>query len=314
MVIQQNEMEVTALSDKYASGAAWMNGEVIPIGEASIPVNDWGLIHSDITYDVVPVWNGGFFRIQDYLDRFFESMKALRLDPKMTRGKIQEVLTEMVSISGFRNSYVSMVCSRGLPRVSGSRDPRDCANYFYSWCVPYIHVIKPDIEVIGASALIAESVKRIPDNSINPIVKNYHWGDFTVGLFEAKDSSYETVILTDQDGNITEGPGFNIFAIRNGTLITPKSGVLSGISRKTVLEIAEGLGIRTEIRNIKKTELLRTDEVFISTSGGGVIPIAKVNEQIFSDGQCGAVTLEIRKTYWTWMNSPAYRTEIFYKN
>ena len=291
-----------------------MNGEVIPICEASIPVNDWGLIHSDITYDVVPVWKGGFFRIQDYLDRFFESMKALRLDPKMTRGEIQEALTEMVSISGFRNSYVSMVCSRGLPRVSGSRDPRDCANYFYSWCVPYIYVIKPDIEARGASALIAQSVKRIPDNSINPIVKNYHWGDFTVGLFEAKDSSYETVILTDHDGNITEGPGFNVFAIRNGTLITPKRGVLSGISRKTVLEIAADLGIKAEIRNIKKTELLSTDEVFISTSGGGVIPIVKVNEQSFSGGQCGAITLQIQKTYWTWMNSPGYRTEICYKN
>ena len=307
-------MEVVLLSGKYESGAAWIKGQVIPISDASIPVNDWGLIHSDITYDVVPVWDGGFFRIGDYLDRFFASMNALRLGPKMTRDEIQSALIAMVSISGFRNSYVSMVCSRGLPNVSGSRDPRDCSNYFYSWCVPYVHVIKPDIEASGASALIAKSVIRIPDHSICSNVKDYQWGDFTRGLFEAKDHDYETVILTDQDENITEGPGFNVFAVISGKLITSSHGILSGVSRKTVLEIAAELGIKIEIRNMPKSEFVDADEIFISTSGGGVVPIARINEKDISNGEPGPVTLKIRKTYWLWMNSSAYRTEITYKD
>ena len=290
-----------------------MKGRIIPISEASIPINDWGLVHSDITYDVVPVWNGSFFRIDDYLDRFEASMAALRLDPKINRKQIKGAITAMVIASELRESYVAMVCSRGTPQVAGSRDPRDCLNHFYAWCVPYVHVIKPDIAKIGASALIATGVKRIPYDSVNPIIKNYHWGDFTQGLFEAKDNNYETVILTDQNENITEGPGFNVFCIKNGLLVTADHGVLEGISRKTVLEIAASLGLNIQIRDLPVSEFLEADEVFISTSGGGVIPLVKVNNTIFANGTCGPVTHKIYRTYWDWFKSPKYQTRIEYK-
>jgi branched-chain amino acid aminotransferase len=290
-----------------------MKGRIIPISEASIPINDWGLVHSDITYDVVPVWNGSFFRIDDYLDRFEASMAALRLDPKINRKQIKGAITAMVIASELRESYVAMVCSRGTPQVAGSRDPRDCLNHFYAWCVPYVHVIKPDIVKIGASALIATGVKRIPYDSVNPIIKNYHWGDFTQGLFEAKDNNYETVILTDQNENITEGPGFNVFCIKNGLLVTADHGVLEGISRKTVLEIAASLGLNIQVRDLPVSEFLEADEVFISTSGGGVIPLVKVNNTIFANGTCGPVTHKIYRTYWDWFKSPKYQTRIEYK-
>jgi branched-chain amino acid aminotransferase len=92
----------------------------------------------------------------------------------------------------------------------------------------------------------------MPDHSINPLVKNYHWGDFTNGLFEAKDQNYETVILADIDGNITESPGFNVFAVKGKTVITSDHGALSGISRKIVLEMAEKQGLKTEMRLLSK--------------------------------------------------------------
>ena len=149
-----------------------------------------------------------------------------------------------------------MVCSRGVPQIPGTRDPRKCKNHFYAWCVPYIHVISPEAVRHGASALISGSSTRIEKSSIDPTIKNYHWGDFTRGLFEAKEQKYETVILTDKKGNITEGPGFNVFAVKEGTLITPKEGVLLGITRRTVLEIAEELRLRIEERNLSKGELL----------------------------------------------------------
>ena len=112
-------------------GAAWMNGKVMPVYQATIPVNDWGLIHSDITYDVVPVINGAFFRFEEYLSRFFSSMESLYLDPGMNKLEIQKALHQMVSQSGLRDSYVAMVCSRGRPKIPGSRDPRDCENHLW---------------------------------------------------------------------------------------------------------------------------------------------------------------------------------------
>ena len=272
-----------------------MKGKIIPIKKAKIPINDWGLIHSDITYDVVPVVDGGFFRLNDYLDRFFASMNSLRLDPRMTKSEIRNALLWMVSVTGLKNSYVAMVCSRGVPEVLGSRDPRHCKNYFYAWCVPYIHVIKPEVVAKGATALISEEVRRISEKSVDPLVKNYHWGDFTKGLFEAKDLNYETVILCDQFENITEGPGFNVFAVKDEMLMTSDHGVLSGITRKTVLEIAKNIGLGIEEKSLKKTEILDADEVFISSSGGGVIPLVRVNSTIFSNGVCGPITKKLRK-------------------
>ena len=180
--------------------------------------------------------------------------------------------------------------------------------------MPYVYVIRSEIVEKGASALIAETVVRVPDHSINPLVKNYHWGDFTKGLFEAKDQSYETVILADIDGNITEGPGFNVFAVKGETVITSDHGALGGISRKTVLEMAKKQGLEIEVRALPKSEFLQADEVFISSSGGGVIPIVNVNGTIYANGTCGPITQKLHSTYWAWTKERQYRTEIDYQN
>ena len=300
------------MENDLSMGAAWMNGKVLPISQAMIPVNDWGLVHSDITYDVVPVIDGAFFRFDEYLARFLSSMENLHLDPGMTKSDIQKALHQMVGKSNLRDSYVAMVCSRGKPKIAGSRDPRDCDNHFFAWCVPYVHVIKPEVVEQGATAWIAQNAYRIPENSVNPRVKNYHWGDFTQGIFEAKDKNYETVILLDYDGNVTEGPGFNVFAVKDKVLITPDRGVLAGVSRKTVLEMAELLGINTSVRSLSVEELLEADEVFLSSSGGGVIPIIRVNETIFGNGASGPISVKLNETYWKWTTLEKYRDPIDY--
>ena len=301
------------MENDLSLGAAWMNGTVIPISQATIPVNDWGLVHSDITYDVVPVIDGAFFRFDEYLTRFLSSMENLHLDPGMSKRDIKAALHQMVSKSRLRDSYVAMVCSRGKPKIAGSRDPRDCDNHFFAWCVPYVHVIKPEVVEQGATAWIAQNAYRIPENSVNPRVKNYHWGDFTQGIFEAKDKNYETVILLDYDGNVTEGPGFNVFAVKDKVLITPDRGVLAGVSRKTVLEMAEHLGINTSVRSLSVEELLEADEVFLSSSGGGVIPIIRVNETIFGNGASGPISVQLNETYWAWTTLEKYRDPIDYE-
>ena len=300
------------MENDLSLGAAWMNGTVIPISQAKIPVNDWGLVHSDITYDVVPVIDGAFFRFDEYLARFLSSMEDLHLDPGISKRDIQAALHQMVSKSSLRDSYVAMVCSRGKPKIAGSRDPRDCDNHFFAWCVPYVHIIKPETVAQGATAWIAQNAYRIPENSVNPRVKNYHWGDFTQGIFEAKDKNYETVILLDYDGNVTEGPGFNVFAVKDKVLITPDKGVLAGVSRKTVLEMAEHLGINTSVRSLSVEELLEADEVFLSSSGGGVIPIIRVNETIFGNGASGPISVQLNETYWNWTTLEKYRDPIDY--
>ena len=295
------------------AGAAWIDGEVIPIAAARLPINDWGLTHSDITYDVVPAWDGGFFRLDDYIGRFQNSVAALRLDIGMDSPAIAAALTEMVAASGLRNAYVAMVASRGVPLIPGTRDPSECGNHFYTWCVPYIRVMRADLLDAQRSAWIAKSVRRIPETSIDPRVKNYHWGDFTAAMFEAKDMGYETTILLDEDDNVTEGPGFNVFAVKDGRLVTSDHGMLEGISRRTVMEMAAELGFDVEVRPLPLAEFMQADEVFMSSSGGGVLAITRVNDRIFANGTTGPITTALHARYWDWMYRPALRTEITYR-
>ncbi len=301
------------MTTDWTKGAAWMKGEIVPIAEAKIGVTDWGVTRSDITYDVVPARDGGFFRLGHYLDRFEASMASLRMDVGMSREDIRQALHAMVVRSGLRDSYVAMVASRGTPLIPGNRDPRTCANHFYAWCVPYVHVISEEIADAGASLWIAKDVRRIPEDSVNPRAKNYHWGDLTQGLFEAKDNGFETVALLDHQGNVTEGPGFNVFAVKGGKVVTPDRGVLHGITRQTVLDICAEQGIRTESRALPLDELLEADEAFLSTSGGGAVPVTRIDDRIMSNGAPGPVASALRRTYWDWTRRPEHREEIDYK-
>lgn len=297
----------------WSKGAAWMAGEIVPIAEAKIPVTDWGVTRSDITYDVAPVWQGGFFRLDDYIGRFTASMEALRLDPGVGSGEIRRACHAIVARTGLSEAYVAMVCARGQPLIPGLRDPRECANHFFAWCVPYVHVIKPEIADAGASVWIAKEVRRIPEDSVNPRAKNYHWGDLTAGLFEAKDRGFETVLLLDHAGNVTEGPGFNAFAVKADRVVTSEHGVLHGITRRTVLEMAAEAGLATETRPLPLAEFLEADEVFLSTTGGGVVPVTKVDDRVFSNGVPGPVASGLRKRYFEWMARPEMRQEVDYR-
>jgi len=294
------------------NGAAWINGEILPISEAKIGVTDWGLTHSDITYDVVSVWDGAFFRLEDHLDRFQQSLQKTRLAPPQSRDDIRQILHEMVRASGLHRAYCAFVASRGTPSIPGSRDPRHCANHFYAWVVPYVHVIPKEVVARGARLKIATVSRRIAPDSVDPTAKNYHWGDMTAAIFEAVDDGYDTVVLADHNGNMTEGPGFNLFAVIDGCVVTPKTGVLMGITRKTVLDICAAQGICCDVRDLPVAEFLRADEVFVTSSGGGALPITRVNQTILNNDACGPLTSIIRQSYFDWRSDPKYQSLIDY--
>lgn len=156
-------------------------------------------------------------------------------------------------------------------------------------------------------------MRRIPETSIDPPVKNYPWGDFTASMFENKDRGYETAILLDDDDNVTEGPGSNVFAVNNGQLITFDHGMLEGFSRRTVVEMAVELGFDVDVRPLPLPEFIQANEVFKSTSGGGLLAISRADDRIFAKGMTGLIIGALQARYWEWMYRLALRTEITYR-
>jgi branched-chain amino acid aminotransferase len=294
----------------FSKGAAFVRGEYLPIAQASVPLTDWGFLRSDATYDVVTVWEGAFFRLEDHLDRFMASCERVRLDPGRTREEITSVLEQCLSLSGLRHSYVEMIATRGQPPW-GSRDPRQAVNQFYAFAVPYVWIANEAQRLQGLHVRISD-VQRIPPASVDPKAKNYHWNDLTMGLLGALDEGADTVLLTDAHGNVVEGPGFNVFAVSAGKLVTPREGVLEGITRRTVIEMARQLGIDVELRALPADELRAAREAFLSSSGGGVLPVTRVDGQALGDGQVGAMTRRLVDTYWQWHADPRYSRAVRY--
>src|SRR5215813_9971322 len=107
--------EPTAAIPDPASGIAYSEGRFMPIGDAKVSVLDFGFTRSDVTYDVVHVWDGRFFRLDDHLDRFQRSMAALRMSVPYDRAAMREILIECVRRTGLRAAFVAMVCTRGRP-------------------------------------------------------------------------------------------------------------------------------------------------------------------------------------------------------
>src|ERR1700730_1735883 len=227
----------------WSSGAAYVDGRYMPLEEAAIPVTDFAYRRSDVTYDVVGVWGGAFFRLDDHLRRFRNSMQALRLDPGVSDDEIHAIAAECVRRTGLREAYVAMDCLRGRLIPGKPRHPLNCRNYLVVYATPWVWAISPEVQERGAHLIIAKT-PRIPEASIDPKVKNFHWGDQTRGLFEAHDRGADTCVLLDYEGFVTEGPGFNVFAVTDGVVATADRGALTGLTRLSVIELCDGFCIK----------------------------------------------------------------------
>ncbi|MEM7563450.1 MAG: aminotransferase class IV [Pseudomonadota bacterium] len=292
----------------FSKGAAFIDGSLVPVSEAKISILDWGFLHSDATYDVVHVWQGKFFRLDDHLDRFYHGMDKLRLSIPYSREETRQILNDCVAASGLRDAYVEMIATRGLPEP-GSRDPRTCTNRFFAFAIPFVWITQPK----QGLDLIVSSKQRIPAESVDPVIKNYHWLDLVMGLFEAYDRGGETTAVIDSQGNLKEGPGFNIFAIKDGVLKTPASGVLQGITRKTTMELAQSNGYQILQGDLSPEEARNADELFATSTAGGIMPITRIDGSTVGHGSAGPVTEKLQLAYWALHDDPQYTSKINYE-
>jgi len=147
-----------------------------------------------------------------------------------------------------------MVCTRGVP-PKGARDPRLATNRFYAYALPFVWIAPPDKQAQGIDLHISERVRIAPE-SVDPRVKNYHWIDLVQSLFDAYDRGRDTSCVVDAQGHIAEGPGFNVFMVKDGTVHTADRGVLEGVSRRTAIELCARLGIPLRVAPLPAVEAI----------------------------------------------------------
>ena len=296
------------MSDIFPKGSAWMNGEFIQLSEAKIPILDWGFLRSDATYDVVHVWKGSFFQLDKHIDRFFKSTEKLRMPCRLGREEIKKILAGCIKKADLKDSYVEMIQTRGMS-PNFVRDPRKATPRFMAFAVPFGWILRPEDFEKGLDVYLTD-ITRIPPSSVDPTIKNYHWMDLVTGMLDAYERGHQTAILVDENNNISEGPGFNIFSVDKSGISTPNHGILEGITRQTVINLAKELGLEVNTKPISIEMLKSSDELFATSTAGGVMPITKISGEKIKQGTVGDVTRKIHKLYWDKHLDPVWSTSI----
>lgn len=295
----------------FAQGIAWVEGELVPLHLARIPLLDQGFMHSDLTYDVPAIWDGRFFRLDDHIARLEDSCEKIRLRLPLPREEVKRLLVEMAGRSGIRDAFVELIVTRGTKGIRGN-SLGDLQNNLYMFIQPYIWVMPPEVQQIGGSAIIARTVRRVPPGSMDPTVKNLQWGDLTKAMLEAQDRGAQHPFLTDGDAHLTEGSGFNIVFAKDGVLYTPDRGVLHGVTRKSVIEVATANGIEVRVEFVPVEMAYDCDEIFMCTTAGGIMPITSLDGQPVKDGKVGPITRKIWDGYWAMHYDPKYSFKVDY--
>ena len=259
-----------------ADGVAFIDGEYSPAHEARIPLFDLGFTRGDAVYDTVSVWKGRFFRLDDHVARFLRSCAGARLTCPHPPDELKRILAQCVHRAGLEDSYVQMIVTRGEFVSMEKRDPRLCRNRFVGFALPYIWIVPPERQEVGIDLAMVDN-RRTPTEAIDPRVKNFNWMDLQRGLFEALDRGADTAVLCTPAGHLAEGPGFNLFVVKDGTVWTPRGNILEGITRQTVLDLAVELGVPAHQADLSPEALRTADEAFLSSTAGGVMPVSRVD-------------------------------------
>lgn len=286
---------------EYAFGAAFIADHFCPLLSAAIPIFDAGLFHADAVYDVVSVSGGAFFRLDDHQARFARACEAIKVRNPFDREREAAILHELVARAGLRDAYVWWTVTRGIPPMGRNEmvDPSKFDNRFYAMAVNFVFMFDDDQRARGVDLIVSREHIRIPPRAVDPTAKNFHWLDMQMALFEAGERGAEWAVLTDEDGYLTEATGANIFAIIDGTVVTPDSGCLEGITRRSVIELCEELGIPSARRRVHADELGAAQEVFMTTTAGSIMPVRSVDGQpVSEDGGAGEISIRLHNLYW----------------
>ncbi|TFG42149.1 MAG: branched-chain amino acid transferase [Chromatiales bacterium] len=307
-----NPTEQRPTDDSEAErGFGYVNGRFVPLHEACIPLLDWGFNKSDVVYDGIPFASGRIFRLQDHLDRFAESMRKWRLPPPCESQHLVRVCHDLIVRSGLRNGIVYLCTTRGLPPSPKIRDPAKFQSRLYGWSQELPQLGTPDQLESGLSMIISH-VPRIPAASVDATAKNFHWGDLIQARLEASDRGAQNAILLTNDGFVAEGVGFNLFAVIDGQLKTPDRDCLHGITRRTVLEIASDLKIDAAVADFPAAALANSQEVFITSSAGGIFAVTTLEGRSVGNGKFGRLTRRIADEYWIRRVSERWSTPVDY--
>ncbi len=287
----------------------YVNGEYVPKDHAKISIFDFGFLRGDAVFDTTSAWNGRIFKLSAHLERLDLSLRAARIPCPLPQEDLRGVILETARRCGLRNAYIQTIVTRGEPPL-GVRDLTQCRPGLIVFAVPYVYILNPDRIRDGGRAMIA-STRALPVQCLDPKIKSLSRLHFDLAMLQGKAAGMDVSIMLDLDGHVTEGPGFNVFAVRGGQLFSPPEGILMGITRQTVLELAAEHQLPAREARLTAYDLYAADEVFLTSTAGGIMPLVEIDGRPIGDGKPGRISQRIHGLYWALRESGRDGTPIF---
>jgi len=274
----------------------YLNGKLVSREEANISVYDHGFLYGDGIFEGIRVYDGNVFRLQEHVDRLYESAKTIDLEMPLSREKLIEATLETVAANRKRNAYIRLVVSRG-PGDLGI-DPAKCKE-------PTLVIIVDSIVIYPAEyyekgiQLITSSVRRIPPECLDPRIKSLNYLNNILAKIDARKAGVPEAVMLNSMGFVAECTADNIFILKNRKIKTPDLlyGALGGITRGAVLMLAKKAGFETSVTRLALHDLYNADECFLTGTGAEVVPVISVDGRQVGDGKPGAVTKQLTAAF-----------------
>jgi branched-chain amino acid aminotransferase len=279
----------------------WHNGEIVPWEEAKVHVLTHGLHYGTGVFEGERAYDTGrgtgIFRHQDHLERLFKSAELYYMPIPFSLEELRTATHELIVANELRECYIRPIVFRGYGQMG--LYPLDCDVEVAIAVWPWGAYLGEEGKRLGVRAKVA-SWRRIPHDALIPHAKaSGQYLNSVLAKIEASKAGYEEAILLDSHGFVCEGTGENIYAVRDGAILTPPqtAGILDGISRKSVLQIARDLGHEVVERNLARAELYLADEVFLSGTAAELVPVREIDDHRIGGGEPGPVTRELQHVF-----------------
>jgi len=266
----------------------YCNGEFVSKEDAKVSIFDHGFLYGDGIFEGIRSYQGKIFKLKEHIQRLYDSARAIALDIGITPQEMENIVVETVRINGLKDSYIRLVVSRGVGDLG--LDPNKCGKPGIFCIADQISLFSPKMYEEGI-AVKTVATRRNSADSLNPRIKSLNYLNNIFAKIEANSAGVMEGILLNQQGYVTEGTGDNIFIVKNNVLITPPVhvGVLEGITRNAVLDLARELGIPAKEDLFTLYDLHTADEAFLTGTAVELIPIVKVDNRQIGNGVPGEV-------------------------
>lgn len=254
--------------------------------EASLTVLDHGLLYGDGVFDTVVAWQGRLFRFHDHAARLFRSMQAVALEPPCSQAELLEFSREALFRNGLETAYVKWVVSRG-DNGTPLMDPKGCRSHLIIIVRPYIERFSSRSD--AGISLKSVAIRRTPNQCLDARIKSLNYLNLVLAKMEAQRAGADEALMLDVYGNVCEAPGYNVFLVREGELYTPARDILEGITRSSVFSIARDHGRTVREADLGLYDAYVADEVFLTSTAGGLIPVSEIDGRQIGSGRPGPV-------------------------